>query len=99
VVGARKRNGEDAVAAGSVVVALPATDTGGDMDEREEWIRQNAAGARQALASQAVRAELLALLGTDDSSQRRERRLEEARRDLASMELRWKLAEDEVWKA
>ena len=44
-------------------------------------------------------AELLALLGIDDTEQRRERRREEARRDLASMELRWKLAEDQVWEA
>jgi phosphohistidine phosphatase SixA len=67
------------------------------LDEREEWIRQNAAGARQALASQAVRAELLALLGANDAAQRRERRLAKARRDLASLELRMKLAEEEPW--
>ena len=69
------------------------------MDEREEWIERNAALVRRALLDPAVRAELLALLGADDSAQRRERRLEDARRDLASMELRWKLAEDEVWEA
>jgi hypothetical protein len=68
------------------------------LDEWEEWIQRNAAQARRALLNPAVRAELLALLGTDDSAQRQARRLEEARRDLASMELRWKLAEDEVWK-
>jgi hypothetical protein len=38
-----------------------------------------------------VRAELLALLGTDDSAQRRERRLEAARRELEDLELRWKV--------
>jgi hypothetical protein len=69
------------------------------LDEREEWIRQSAAQARRALGDPAACAELLALLGIDDSAQRRERRLAEARRDLASMELRWKLAEDEVWEA
>jgi hypothetical protein len=69
------------------------------LDERAEWIRQNAAQARRALCDPAACAELLALLGTDDSARRRERRREEARRDLASMELRWKLAEDEVWEA
>jgi hypothetical protein len=69
------------------------------LDEREEWIERNAAQARRALLNPAACAELLALLGTDDSEQRRERRLAEARRDLASMELRWKLAEDEVWEA
>jgi hypothetical protein len=69
------------------------------LDEREEWIRQNAAQARRALADPAACAELLALLGIDDSAERREHRLAEARRDLASMELRWKLAEDQVWEA
>ena len=69
------------------------------LDEREEWIERNAAQARRALLDPVACAELLALLGTDDSEQRRERRLAEARRDLASMELRWKLAEDEVWEA
>jgi hypothetical protein len=69
------------------------------LDEWEEWIERNAAHARRALLDPAVRAELLALLGTDDSAQRRERRLEEARRELASIELRWKLQEDEVWEA
>jgi hypothetical protein len=68
------------------------------LDEREKWIEHNAAQARRALLDPAARMELLALLGSDDSAQRRERRLAEARRDLASMELRWKLAEDEVWK-
>jgi hypothetical protein len=67
------------------------------LDEREEWIERNAAQARQALGDPAACAELLALLGIDDSSQRRERRLEEARRDLASLELRIKLAEEEPW--
>jgi hypothetical protein len=68
------------------------------LDEREEWIKRNAAQARQALLDPGVGAELVALLGGDDTERRRERRLEEARRDLASMELRWKLAEDEVWE-
>jgi hypothetical protein len=69
------------------------------LDEREEWIERNATQARRALLDPAVCVELLALLGIDNSAQRRARRLEEARRDLASMELRWKLAEDEVWEA
>jgi hypothetical protein len=67
------------------------------VDEREEWIERNAAQARRALLDPAACAELLALLGTDDSEQRRERRREEARRDLASLELRMKLAEEEPW--
>ena len=69
------------------------------MDEWEEWIERNAAQVRRALLNPGVRVELLALLGTDDSEQRRARRQEEARGDLASMELRWKLAEDEVWES
>ena len=67
------------------------------LDEREEWIERNAAQARRALADPGTCAELLALLGADDTAQRRERRLEEARRDLASLELRMKLAEEEPW--
>jgi hypothetical protein len=69
------------------------------LDEREAWIERNAAQARRALLDPAACAELLTLLGVDDSAERQARRREEARRDLASMELRWKLAEDEVWEA
>jgi hypothetical protein len=65
---------------------------------QEEPIQRNAAQARRALLDPGVRAELLALLGTDDSAQRQARRQEEARRDLASIELRWKLVEDEAWE-
>ena len=67
------------------------------MDE-QEWIDANAVRLRRALAWPQVRAELLALLGTDDAERRRQRRLAAARAELASMELRWKLAEDEVWE-
>jgi hypothetical protein len=67
------------------------------VDEREAWIEHNAAQARRALGDPAACAELLALLGIDDTAKRRERRLEEARRDLASLELRIKLAEEEPW--
>jgi hypothetical protein len=68
------------------------------VDEREEWIQENAASLRRTLASPLIRAELLALLGGDDPDRRRERRLEGVRRELVSMELRWKLQEDEVWE-
>jgi hypothetical protein len=67
------------------------------LSQREEWIERNAAQARRALADPAACAELLVLLGIDDTAQRRARRLEEARRDLASLELRVKLAEEEPW--
>ena len=68
-------------------------------EDEERWIERNAAQARRALLDPVACAELLALLGVDNSAQRRARRLEEARRDLASMELRWKLAEDRIWEA
>ena len=67
------------------------------MDEAE-WIAANAARLGRALARPQIRAELLALLGTDNAERRRQRRLAAARAELASMELRWKLAEDEVWE-
>jgi hypothetical protein len=69
------------------------------VDDRDAWIERNAAQVRRALARCEVRAELAALLGGDDNARRRERRLEAARRELASLELRWKLEEDEVWEA
>jgi hypothetical protein len=61
------------------------------VDKREAWIHRNAVQARAVLARLEVRAELLALLGTDDSAQRRERRLEAARRELEDLELRWRV--------
>jgi hypothetical protein len=69
------------------------------LEEREQWIRENAARLHRTLADPEVRAELLALLGVDDEGWRREQRLQVVRRELASLELRWKLAEDEVWEA
>jgi hypothetical protein len=60
------------------------------VDEREAWLQRNAAQARRALARCEVRAELVALLGVDGSAQRRARRLEEARRELERLELRWR---------
>jgi hypothetical protein len=64
------------------------------MDE-EQWIEQQAARLRQALATQRVRADVLALLGMEDEGRRRARRLEAARLELAGLELRWRLREDE----
>jgi hypothetical protein len=66
--------------------------------DEAEWIAANAARLGRALARPQIRAELLALLGTDNAERRRQRRLAAARAELASMELRWKLAEDEVWE-
>lgn len=68
------------------------------MDEWGEWIWRNAAMLRQTLACPEVRGELLVLLGGNDPERRRERRLAAARVELASMELRWRLAEDEAWE-
>jgi hypothetical protein len=64
------------------------------VDEREAWIQHNAAQARAALERAEVRDELAALLGADDRAQRRERRLQAARRELACLELRIRV-EDE----
>jgi hypothetical protein len=66
--------------------------------DEAEWINANAARLGRALARPQVRAELLVLLGAEDAEQRHQRRLAAARAELASMELRWKLAEDEVWE-
>jgi hypothetical protein len=57
------------------------------------WIEREAAQLGRTLADPAVRADVLAQLGTDDD-RRRERRLEAARLELAGLELRWRL-EDE----
>jgi hypothetical protein len=68
--------------------------------DEAEWIAANAARLGRALARPQVRAELLALLGTDDAERRRHRRLAEARAELAGLELRWKVGEDEdAWEA
>ena len=64
------------------------------MDETE-WIAANAARLGRALARPQVRAELLALLGTDDAERRRQRRLAAARAELVGLELRWRIGEDE----
>jgi hypothetical protein len=69
-----------------------------ERDERERWLTQNAALLQEVLADPAVSGEVLALLGLDDEGRGRERRLEAARRELASIELRFKLMEDEVWE-
>jgi len=73
--------------------ALP-TIGGSRLDKREAWIQQNAASLRQTLAHPAVRTELLALLGSDDADRRRERRREEARRDLEALAIRWTQLEE-----
>ena len=64
------------------------------MDEAT-WIAANAARLGRALARPQVRAELLALLGTDDAERRRQRRLAAARAELVGLELRWRIGEDE----
>jgi len=58
--------------------------------QHRAWIERNATQARQTLAHREVRAELAALLGVDGSDQRRAHRLEEARRELEKLELRWR---------
>jgi hypothetical protein len=53
---------------------------------------------RAALDRTDVADQIAALLGMDDADAKRERRLAAARRELAGMELRWRL-EDEAWEA
>jgi hypothetical protein len=69
--------------------AAPPSD-GSRVDKRQAWIQRNADQARRALARCEVRAELAALLGVDGSAQRRAQRLDEARRELETLELRWR---------
>ena len=58
------------------------------MTDQQRWIEHNAAKARRALADPSVRAALLALLGGDDRSRRRERRIAAVRLELAG----WRFA-------
>jgi hypothetical protein len=68
--------------------------------DEQEWIEEQAARLREALATQRVRADVLALLGMDDDGRRRARRLEAAQAELAGLELRWRLREDtDAWEA
>jgi hypothetical protein len=62
--------------------------------DEQEWINANAVRLGRALVDPAVRAELLALLGTDDAERRRARRLAEARREMERLEVRWSIGED-----
>jgi hypothetical protein len=63
--------------------------------DEPEWQQRQAARLRRALERPEVRAELLALLGTGDDGRRRARRLDAARAELAGLELRWTLTEDD----
>jgi hypothetical protein len=68
--------------------------------DEQEWQARNAARLRRALERPEVRAELLELLGMGDDGRRRARRLEVARAELAGLELRWRMGEDEdTWEA
>ena len=63
--------------------------------DQQSSIERNAAKARRALADPSVRAALLALLGGDDRSRRRERRIAAVRLELAGLEVRWPLLEED----
>ena len=65
-------------------------------DDDAAWVERNAAQLARTLADPAVRVELLALLGVDDGGRRRERRLEAARRELETLELRWRLEDEDA---
>jgi hypothetical protein len=64
------------------------------VDEWQAWIERNADQVRRALVDAAVRAEVLALLGTDDADRRQRRRLAAARAELAGLEVHWRIGED-----
>jgi hypothetical protein len=65
------------------------------MRDQDAWIERTADQLTLTLADPAVRAELLTLLaGTDDERERR-RRLDSARRELASLEVRYPLLRGE----
>jgi hypothetical protein len=67
--------------------------------DEQAWRQQQAARLRRALERPEIRAELLGLLGMDDDGRRRARRLDAARVELAGLELRWRLGEDEdAWE-
>jgi hypothetical protein len=68
--------------------------------DEQEWIEQQAPRVRRALEAPRVAAEVAGLLGLDDDGRRRQRRLEQARRELAGLEITWRLGEDETaWEA
>jgi hypothetical protein len=68
-----------------------------DDDSTAAWVERTAADLGQTLADPAVRAEVLALL--DGHERDRARRLEAARVELETLELRWKLGEGEAWSS
>jgi hypothetical protein len=78
--------------------ALPITGGEKPVTDQQRWIERNAAKARRALADPSVRAALLALLGGDDRSRRRERRIAAVRLELAGLEVRWPLLEEDERK-
>jgi len=85
--------------AGSVpTAALPVHGREKPVTDQQRWIERNAAKARRALADPSVRAALLALLGGDDRSRRRERRIAAVRLELAGLEVRWPLLEEDERK-
>ena len=63
-------------------------------EDAQAWIERNAARLRDVLADSQVRADVLTLLGGCDAKRKRERRLEEVRRELAGLELRWRMDDE-----
>jgi hypothetical protein len=85
--------------AGSVpTAALPIHGGEKPVTDQQRWIERNAAKARRAFADPSVRAALLALLGGDDRSRRRERRIAAVRLELAGLKVRWPLLEEDERK-
>lgn len=85
-------------AASVPTAALPVHGGEKPVTDQQRWIDRNAAKARRALADPSVRAALLALLGGDDRSRRRERRIAAVRLELAGLEVRWPLLEEDERK-
>jgi hypothetical protein len=63
-------------------------------DATEKWLRTNAARARRALANPAIRATVSALLVGSDPETQSKRRREEVERELAGVEVSFRLREE-----
>jgi hypothetical protein len=67
---------------------LPALAGRRQMDERQAWLQQNA------VRLETLRAEVLALLGTDDGDPRHQPKLAEIRRELKNLEHLWRVVKE-----
>ena len=77
---------------GRSAVRLPPTSERTALDDRRAWIERNAEQLRRSLDNPAICAEVLEHL-TNHQERKRRRRLQEIERELAEMEVRWRLAD------